>query len=116
MSIQSDRIKSEMKRNSLTFIEIEQRTGIKKSSMQRYASGETGKIPLSAIEKLSSLFDVSPEYLMGWEEEEKKDSPGELQLTEGEKVILELFRQIPEDQQRVFLEMGRVYANSLKKD
>ena len=37
-------------------------------------------------------------------------------LTEGEKMLLELFRQIPKEQQEVFLEMGRVYANSLKKD
>ena len=118
MSIQSDRIRAEMKRNSLTFIEIEQRTGIKKSSMQRYASGETGKIPLAAIEKLATLFDVSPEYLMGWDDktETKESSPNELSLTEGEQMLLNLFRQIPEDQQRVFLEMGRVYASSLKKD
>ena len=89
-------------------------TGIKKSSLQRYASGATTKIPLDVIEKLSEAFDVSQEYLMGWDE--KKDSPSEPTLTEGEQVLLNLFRQIPEDQQRVFLEMGRVYANSLKKD
>ena len=114
MSIQSDRIRSEMQRNSLTLIEIEQRTGIKKSSMQRYVSGETGKIPMSAIEKLANLFGVPATYLMGWDE--KKDSPSEPSLTEGEQMLLNLFRQIPEDQQRVFLEMGRVYANSLNKD
>lgn len=38
------------------------------------------------------------------------------QLTESEQLLLTAFRQIPEDQQRVFLEMGRVYANSLNKD
>ena len=114
MSVQSDRIKSEMHRNSLTLLEIEQRTGIKKSSMQRYVSGETGKIPMSAIEKLATLFGVSGAYLMGWDE--KESSPSEPTLTEGEQMLLNLFRQIPEDQQRVFLEMGRVYANSLSKD
>lgn len=44
-----------------------------------------------------------------------KSSPSELQLTEGEMTMLDIFRLIPEDQQKVFLEMGRVYANSLKK-
>lgn len=43
-----------------------------------------------------------------------KETPGK--LTEGEKMLLELFKQIPKEQQEVFLEMGRVYANSLKKD
>ena len=37
-------------------------------------------------------------------------------LTEGETMLLELFRQIPKEQQKVFLDMGRVYADSLKKD
>ena len=103
MSIQSDRIRSEMQRNSLTLIEVEQRTGIKKSSMQRYVSGETGKIPMSAIKKLADLFGVSGAYLMGWDE--KKDSPSELSLTEGEALMLELFRKIPEDRQAAALEL-----------
>lgn len=48
--------------------------------------------------------------------EKMKLSPTELQLSEGDMVVLALFRQIPKHQQQVFLEMGRVYANSLKKD
>ena len=103
MSVQSDRIRSEMLRNSLTLIEIEQRTGIKKSSMQRYVSGQTGKIPMSAIEKLADLFGVSGAYLMGWDE--KKDSPSERTLTKGEELMLELFRKIPEDRQAAALEL-----------
>ena len=114
MSIRSERIKALVESSGLSYQEIEKLTGIKKSSLQRYASGATTKIPLDVIEKLSVAFNVSQEYLMGWEE--KKNSPSESTLTEGEQVLLNLFRQIPEDQQRVFLEMGRVYANSLKKD
>ena len=110
MSVQSDRIKSEMLRHSLTLIEVEQRTGIKKSSLQRYISGETGKIPLSVIEKLASLFGVSGAYLMGWGE--KNDSPNELQLTEGEKVLLDLFRRVPEDRQQLVLQMIRAALSS----
>ena len=106
MSIQSDRIRSEMHRNSLTLLEIEQRTGIKKSSMQRYASGGTGKIPMAVIEKLASLFGVSGSYLMGWDE--KNDSPSEPSLTEGEKMMLDLFRQIPVDRQPEALDLLRV--------
>ena len=113
MSIQSDRIKNEMLRNSLTLIEIEQRTGIKKSSMQRYVSGETGKIPMSAIEKLATLFGVTAAYLMGWDE--NKGSPSEPQLTEGEKLMLDLFRQIPEDRQSEALDLLRVALKMQQK-
>lgn len=48
--------------------------------------------------------------------EKMKISHTKPQLSEGDMMILSLFRQIPVDQQQVFLEMGRVYANSLKKD
>lgn len=114
MSIRSERIKALVDSSDLSYQELEKLTGIKKSSLQRYASGVTTKIPLDVIEKLSKAFNVSQEYLMGWDE--KESSPSEPTLTEGEQVLLTLFRQIPEDQQRVFLEMGRVYANSLKRD
>ena len=113
MSVQSDRIRSEMLRNSLTLVEIEQRTGIKKSSMQRYVSGQTGKIPMSAIEKLAVLFGVSGAYLMGWDE--KEISPSEPQLTEGEQLMLDLFRKIPEDRQPEALELLRVALKMQQK-
>lgn len=110
MSVQSDRIRSEMIRNSLTLVEIEQRTGIKKSSMQRYVSGQTGKIPMSAIEKLADLFGVSASYLMGWEE--KENSPSERSLTEGEEILLDLFRKVPEESQQMVIQMIRAALSS----
>ena len=45
-----------------------------------------------------------------------KRPPDQINLTEGEQMMIDIFRLIPEDQQRAFLEMGRVYANSLRKD
>lgn len=72
-------------------------------------------LPRSKIVEIADALNTTASYLMGWDEEEKT-SPEELTLTEGEKMLLELFRQIPADQQKVFLEMGRVYANSLKKE
>lgn len=114
MSIRSERIKSLVDSSGLSYQELEKLTGIKKSSLQRYASGVTAKIPLDVIEKLSSAFNVSQEYLMGWDEQEK--SPTELQLSEGDREILEVFRLIPEEWRQVFLEQGRAFANSLKKD
>ena len=106
MSIRSERIQALIDKSGLSYVELEKLTGIKKSSLQRYASGVTTKIPLDVIEKLSRAFNVSQEYLMGWDE--KKDSPSEPQLTEGEKLMLELFRQIPEDRQAEALDLLRV--------
>ena len=103
MSIRSERIKALIDASDLSYQEIEKLTGIKKSSLQRYASGVTTKIPLDVIEKLSNAFNVSQAYLMGWDE--KNNSPSEAQLTEGEQLMLELFRKIPEDRQAAALEL-----------
>lgn len=128
MSIRSDRIKSLIENSGKTYQELEKVTGIKKSSLQRYASGATAKIPLDVIERLSVFFNVSKEYLMGWEDEEARFTHSmeaysiaraalaEPTLTEAEQLLLDLFRQIPEEKQQLFLQMGRLYADSLKKD
>lgn len=105
MTTRSARITHLIEQSGKSYQELERLTGIKKSSLQRYASGVTKKIPLDVIEKLALTFNVSQEYLMGWDD--KQDSPREPELTEGEKLMLELFRKIPEDKQPVALEMLR---------
>lgn len=113
MSTRSERIKSLIEQSGKSYQELEKLTGIKKSSLQRYASGVTTKIPLDVIEKLASAFNVSQEYLMGWEENKK--SPSEPELTEGEQLMLKLFRQIPEDRQSEALELLRVALKMQQK-
>lgn len=105
MSVRSERIKALVDSSSLSYQDLEKITGIKKSSLQRYASGVTTKIPLDVIEKLSKAFNVSQEYLMGWDE--KKTPPSKEVLTEGEQVLINLFRQVPADRQELVLQMIR---------
>ena len=113
MSIRSERIKALVDGSGLSYQEIEKLTGIKKSSLQRYASGVTAKIPMDVFEKLSKAFDVPQEYLLGWDE--NKDSPSEPSLTEGEELMLELFRQIPKDRQPEALDLLRVALKMQQK-
>ena len=110
MSIRSERIKALVDSSEMSYQDLEKLTGIKKSSLQRYASGVTTKIPLDVIEKLSIAFNVSQEYLMGWDE--KEISPSEPSLTEGEKVLLDLFNRVPEDKQQLVLQMIRAALGS----
>lgn len=105
MSNRADRIKALIDESGKSYQELERLTGVKKSSLQRYASGVTTKIPLDVIEKLSIAFNVSQEYLTGWEE--KEIPPSEPQLTEGEKVLIDLFRKVPEEHQQMVLQMIR---------
>lgn len=107
MSVRSERIKALIEKSKQSYQELEKITGIKKSSLQRYASGETKKIPLDVIEKLANTFNVSQEYLMGWDDT-KKIPPDKPSLTEGESVLLDLFNRVPKDKQELVLQMIRV--------
>lgn len=114
MLSRADRIRILIEQSGKSYQELESLTGIKKSSLQRYASGVTTKIPLDAIEKLAAAFRVPPAYLMGWSEEmasKAKPTPNSPQMTEGEALLLGLFRQVPEDQQHLVLQMIRAALN-----
>ena len=91
--------------------EVAEDIGVATSTFNDWVKGK--KYPrIDKIEKLANYFRIKKSDLI----EDKANASDKLQLTEGEELLLNLFRQIPEDQQKVFLEMGRVYANSLKKD
>ena len=91
--------------------EIAEEIGVATSTFNDWVKGKNYP-RIDKIEKLANYFRIKKSDLI----EDKKSTPEEAKLTEGEELLLNLFRQIPEDQQKVFLEMGRVYANSLKKD
>ena len=112
------RIKNLRQEKGLTLEQVADVVGVGKSTVRKWETGMIANMRRDKIADLAKALGTTPAYLMGWEEEtaEKETSPSEPQLTEGEQMLLNLFRQIPEDQQRVFLEMGRVYANSLKTD
>ena len=95
--------------------------GVQKSAIRKYESGMVENIPRSSIKKMAEVFNVSPAYLMGWEE----NSPEQNELSEGEKIWLSLYNklseeareaiittasaleQLPAESQKIFLSMLR---------
>ena len=75
------RLKESIEKSGLSYVELEKRTGIAKSSIQRYASGTTKKVPIDAIQAIARAVGVSDKYIMGWSDnitEEKKPLPKNL--------------------------------------
>ena len=76
---------------------------------------KSGAIPRdTTLKKIADYFGVTVDYLLGNTEIKEKSSPTEPELGEGEKALIELFRQIPEDKQELVLEMIRVAIESRK--
>ena len=99
------RIRAARERRDMTLDEVAQRCNTTKQTIFKYENEIVTNIPYDKIVLLSNALDVSPSYLFGWEE--KENSPSERTLTEGEELMLQLFRKIPEDKQAAALEMLR---------
>ena len=99
----AQRIKTLRKEKRLTLEQVANIVGVGKSTVRKWETGMIANMKRDKIASLATALGTTPEYLMGWEE--KKSSPDELQLTEGERAMLELFRLIPEDQQQLVLQM-----------
>lgn len=67
----SYRIKKAIDKSGYTLIKLQEMTGIPKSAIQRYATGDTEKLPIDRVEKIALATNVSPAYLMGWDDEDK---------------------------------------------
>lgn len=69
MNIWSKRIKEKRKKLNLTLVDVSKCLGVTESTVQRYESGNIKNIPYEHICKLANLFNCSPSFLMGWEDE-----------------------------------------------
>lgn len=110
----AERLNEAIKLKGKKQIDLVQGTGVNKSTISRYLRGER-EPKQTALLKLARVLDVSEAWLLGFDVsmERNKTLTSERQmLSEGEKMLLELFNQVPKEQQRMVIEMIRV---ALKK-
>ena len=88
---------------------------VPKSSLSLYLSGAY-EPKQDRIYAMAKALNVDEAWLMGYdvpmEKQSQKKSPEEPKLSEGEKMLLDLFRQVPEDQQQLVLGMIRAALNT----
>lgn len=84
--------------SELSYAELEKKTGIAKSSIQRYATGTTKKIPIDAVKAIATATGRSAAWILGWEEEEEQYKK--------EDAITDIFKRLRED--KTFLEASQI--------
>ena len=85
--------------------EVAEIVGVAPSTFNEWVKGK--KYPrIDKIEILANYFGILKSDLI--EDKEVKSTPEEPMLSEGERMLLELFRRVPEDQQQLVLQMIRV--------
>lgn len=103
----AQRIKQLRQEKGLTLEQVADVVGVGKSTVRKWETGMIANMRRDKIADLAKALGTTPAYLMGWPEEtgEKKNSPNQPELTEGEKAMLDLFRLVPEDKQQIVLGM-----------
>ena len=96
MDERANRILKAIEESGLSYVELSKLTGISKSSLQRYATGETKKIPIDSIELIANATHSDARYLMGWEDE--KTAPAETGESE-DKEFEKLYKSLTESEQ-----------------
>ena len=106
------RIRYERLKRGLSQEELAKALSTTKQAIYKYENEIVTNIPMDKISKLAEIFNTTPSYIMGWEEESPSAEP---ELTEGEREFLKLFRMLPEQEQRLYIEMLRARLNARTK-
>lgn len=108
MSDISKRILETITCKDISYGDLSDKTGIPKSALQRYATGQTEKIPIDRLEKIASAIGVTTSFLMGWDSADKKEQPADSgELSEDRKAMHDLVDSLSDDQVRRLLQIAR---------
>lgn len=62
------RMKSRREELNMSYQTLSEKVGISKSTLQRYETGYIKNMPVDKLEEIADALNVSPAYLMGWED------------------------------------------------
>lgn len=65
--------------------ELGRRVGVQRAAINKYEKGSVTNIPLSTIEKIAMVFNVSPTYIVGWDNAETNPLSAEVKVLQGVK-------------------------------
>ena len=114
-----ERIKRLRERNHLTLEDVAKYLNIGRPTVFKYETGAVTNIPSDKIEMLARLFNVSPAYLMGWEDNSDSETSDVPQTDEVRLLIRGLNRLSPsqlEQATNVMKAMFAEYAEYFEKE
>ena len=65
--------------------ELGKLVGVQRAAINKYEKGTVENIPIKTIEKIATVFDVSPTYIVGWDGSESNPLSVEVKVLQGVK-------------------------------
>ena len=106
--------------------ELGKRVGVQRAAIQKYEKGTVENIPLRTIEKIATVFDVSPTYIVGWNGDSDNPLSVEVKLLQGVKRfygndvvdLIEIYTHLtPDGKRRIYQyaeDMSMIYEDADK--
>ena len=63
--------------------ELGRRVGVQRAAINKYEKGSVENIPLRTVEKIARVFNVSPTYVMGWDDQSCDPLAAEVRVIQG---------------------------------
>ena len=108
----SRKIKELRLAKKMTLEQVADVVGVGKSTVRKWETGMIANMKRDKIALLAKALSTTPADLMGWEEEQSKETY--IKVTEDEQKLLDLFRLVPENQQQMVLQMIEIALNTNK--
>ena len=104
-----ERLRHALRNANMKQTELSAKTGLDKGSISCYLSGKY-EPKSDAINKMAIALNVNEMWLWGYDVpmEREKKTPEKLQLSEGEEMLLDLFRRVPVESQQMVLDMIKI--------
>lgn len=109
-SIIGERIKYLRTLADMSQEELGNRVGVQRAAINKYEKGSVTNVPIATIEKIATIFNVSPTYIVGWDNIEVNPLSAEVKVLQGVKrfyggdvvEVIEIYTQLnPAGKKRV---------------
>ena len=67
--------------------ELGRRVGVQRAAINKYEKGTVENIPIKTIEKIADVFEVSPTFIVGWNNKESNVLSAEVKVLQGVKTF-----------------------------
>jgi repressor LexA len=108
MNIFAVRLKAIRTERNVSARELAEAVGVNKATIHHYERAEFKSIKTPTLMAIAEYLQVNPDYLIGASDSKHTIKDAEADITDDEKMLLELFRRVPVESQQMVLDMIRV--------
>jgi transcriptional regulator with XRE-family HTH domain len=103
------RIKQRRKDMGISADELGKRIGKNRATIFRYENGEIEKLPIDVLEPIAEALLTTPQFLMGWGNEEKTATNNDSGMSEAKRQLLTLAENCSEEDATRLLQMMELF-------